>query len=245
MTITNRIGHKINDFEDWEKAFLEFENEKHWKEGRSARELANYFTQPYVHESDGISKLNEYLSKFTDHDVTLSHGEIEHESKFDTFRGKGRMQDLIIWGTENHKSIAICIEAKVDETFGKSIADAYKDAVETLKTTPKSKAKERIENLCSKYYPDRDINSIHDIRYQLLYYLEGSIREANKIGGVAFLPVMVFHTDQYNSMRGENNKKDYKNFLNSLHFELIDKEKEIYRLEKDGVIVYTSYIDIL
>ena len=245
QVISSKIGHIINNFTDWRQAFIEIDNEKHWKEGRSAWALAKYFTNPTLHESNGILTLEKYLQNILTHHIIFSHGEIEHESKFDSFQGSGRKQDLIIWGYTNNQNLVICIEAKVDETFGNNIEDEYKRAEDILKNNPRSKRKERIKNLCSKFYPNTNIESLFCIKYQLLHYLAGSIIEAKKINGIAYMPVMVFLTLCNDSKRSEINKKDYYNFINSLNFEAIPEEKETYKIEIDGVTVYTSYIEIM
>lgn len=244
LIISNKIGYIIDNIDDWKDAFVEIDNEKHWKKGRSAWALAKYFTTPNIQESKGITMLHEMLRSISAHNFTLSYGEIEHESKFDAFKGKGRMQDLVIWGEANDVRIAICIEAKVDEAFGHDLAESYQKAEKVLKTKQNSKATQRIENLCSKYFPNEDIRSLTSIKYQLLHYLEGTIKEAKKIGGIAFMPVLVFHTDKYNGKTGETNKKYYETFLKALHFQSIQEGKAIYKIEREGVTVYTSYIEI-
>lgn len=247
LILSNKKGHIIKDLNDWEKAFIEVDDAKHWKEGRSALALAKYFTYPTILGSDGISTLRKYLQNIITNDFDFSKGEIEHESKFDTFKGKGRIQDLILWGEVSDLKVVICIEAKVDEAFGDSISKAYEYAEDILKNKPKSNCKRRIENLCSKYFPNDDIKTLDKIKYQLLHFLEGSIVEAKKIGGMVFMPIMVFHTDSYDNQVGYENKNDYEAFINELNFEQINATNSttpIYKKEIDGVSVYTCYIEI-
>ena len=128
MRITNKNGTVISDIKSWEEAFKEVDSPCHWKDGRSANALANHFVSPNVEFSEGISVLKNNLSKFGLNNVVMSHAEIEHESRFDKFRGNGRIQDMVIWANNENTPIVICVEAKVDECFNNSISDAYKIA---------------------------------------------------------------------------------------------------------------------
>ena len=85
-----------------------------------------------------------------------------------------------------------------------------------------------------------------NLRYQLLYYLAGSLIEAVKIKGVVYMPVIVYHTSEFDKISGENNKKDYIAFMESLHFNCIDTDDEtlIYKNNIDGIMVYSSYLEV-
>lgn len=248
MQISNKNGKIITDFHTWEEAFIEVDNQSHWKEVRSAHSLAHHFTNPTIENSNGINVLSKYLGYIGYNEVLYDYAEIEHESRFDNFRGNGRIQDLMIWAKSSNRAIAICIEAKVDETFDKNVPDAYKEREIYLLQSPNSKALARLNNLCEHYYHDTPICKLNDIRYQLLYYLAGSITEAKKIDGVAFMPVIVYHTDSYNNQNGDNNKNDYEKFIKSLNFSSISiKDNETIQMYKnniDGVDVYSAYIEI-
>ena len=247
MRITNKNGVIISDINSWEKAFKEVDGEPiHWRVGRSAQALANHFTSPNIMSSNGINDLKQYLSKFGLTNIVMSHAEIEHESRFDKYRGKGRMQDMVIWARNNDVPIAICIEAKVDECFNNNIPSAYESAKKYLEKNPKSKAKQRIEDLCSKFYSGKTIEELSHIRYQLLYYLAGSLTEAIKIKGIVYMPIIVYHTSEFDKLVGDKNKKDYIAFMESLQFNRIeiDDETLMYKNDIDGIRVYSSYIEV-
>ncbi len=247
MRITNKNGTVISDITSWEKAFKEVDSEpSHWRDGRSAHSLANHFSYPNIDYSNGIDDMKCNLSKFGLKDVVMFHAEIEHESRFDQYRGNGRIQDMVIWAKNNDKPIVICIEAKVDESFNKSIPEAYKSAKKRIEEKPNSKAKKRIEDLCSKYYSENKIEELSHIRYQLLYYLAGSLTEAIKVKGIVYMPVIVYHTSAYDKSAGKNNKEDYIKFMDSLKFKCIETDNKTLMYENiiDGVTVYSSYIEI-
>lgn len=243
MIISNKNNTVITDITSWKNAFIEVDNSKHWKEGRSAHSLATYFLSPAIEQSLGMLKIKECLNACGYGDVEYTHARIEHESRFDTYRS-GRMQDMVIWTLCGKCRIVVCIEAKVDETFGDTLSDAYNESLKYVKLHPASKRKARIEDLCQKYLKIQPAEILEEngIRYQLLHYLAGSISEAKGYGNIVFMPIMVFKTNKYNK---ENyNKKDYEVFIKSMNFVLLNSEKEIYKNNIDGVDVYMTYIEI-
>lgn len=248
MKIENTKKQLIVDLESWKTAFIEVDPKGNWKEGRSACTLAKYFTTPNIEESDGIKKIKEYLEALGFSNPKFEYAEIEHPSPFDEYSSP-RMQDLVIWGESEKGRILVCIEAKVDEEFGNEVLNqAYKNAKQEFDKNPNSKRKARIEELCDKYLnvSAESINSEpeNNIRYQLLYYLAGSICEAKEYGNVVFMPIMVFKTDEYNKTEGDRNRKDYERFRKALKFEMCNKEKGIFKRTFEGIDVYISYIEI-
>ena len=248
MKIENTKKQLIVDLESWKTAFIEVDKEKNWEEGRSACTLAKYFTTPNIEESYGIKKIKEYLEALGFSNLKFNSAEIEHESRFDSFRGQGRMQDLVIWGESEKGRILACIEAKVDEKFNELLNKAYDTAKQKFEKAPNSNAQKRIEELCDKYL-NVSAESIksgdgNNIRYQLLYYLAGSICEAKEYGNVVFMPIMVFKTDEYNKTEGDRTREDYKQFIKALKFEMCNKEKGIFKRTFEGIDVYISYIEI-
>lgn len=248
MKIENTKKQLIVDLESWKTAFIEVDKKKNWEEGRSACTLAKYFTTPNIEESYGIKKIKEYFEALGFSNLKFTSAEIEHRSPFDKYKGGTRMQDLVIWGESEKGSILACIEAKVDEEFNELLNEAYDTAKQKFEKDPNSNAQKRIEELCKKYL-NVNAESIksgdeNNIRYQLLYYLAGSICEAKEYGNVVFMPIMVFKTDEYNETKGEMNRKDYEQFIEALKFEMCNKEKGIFKRTFEGIDVYISYIEI-
>ena len=256
--ISNKNGMIINSFDDWKRAFIEIDNPTHWNEYRSAAALAEFFTSPCVGESRGSNFIKKWIKGIFGFDFTPICAEIEHESRFDSFRGHGRIHDMVIWGQVKDKDarVIVCVEAKVDEPFGDYISKELEKARKTQVDKPNSNRYARIKNLCTKCISNESINALSNIKYQLMHYLAGSVTEARKIGGLLFMPILVFHTQSYREMKGGRNKDDYDKFIKSLDFlrmEINDISKEkgidinenaVYKKEMDGVTVCTSYIDI-
>lgn len=248
MKIENTKKQLIVDLESWKTAFIEVDKKKNWEEGRSACTLAKYFTTPNIEESYGIKKIKEYFEALGFSNPRFESAEIEHRSPFDKYKGGTRMQDLVIWGESEKGRILACIEAKVDEEFNELLNEAYDTAKQKFEKDPNSNAQKRIEELCKKYL-NVNAESIksgdeNNIRYQLLYYLAGSICEAKEYGNVVFMPIMVFKTDEYNKKKGDRNRKDYERFINALDFKECNKDKKILKRTFKGIDVYISYIEI-
>lgn len=257
MKISNKNNRLITNLESWKTAFIEVDKKSkedngksNWEEGRSACTLAKYFTTPNIEESDGIKKIEEYFKALGFSNPRFESAEIEHPSPFDEYSSP-RMQDLVIWGESEKGRILACIEAKVDEEFGDVLNKAYKKAKQEFDKNPnsKSKRKARIEELCKKYLDvnPEDIKPKDEtnIRYQLLYYLAGSVCEVKEKDNVVFMPIMVFKTDEYNETKGKRNRKDYDRFIKALKFdEMCDDGKQFNKRTFEGIDVYISYIEI-
>ena len=140
MIISNKNNTVITDITSWKNAFIEVDNSKHWKEGRSAHSLATYFLSPAIEQSLGMLKIKECLNACGYGDVEYTHARIEHESRFDTYRS-GRMQDMVIWTQCGKCRIVVCIEAKVDEIMVNKLCNDKADweaTVEDIVENPKN-----------------------------------------------------------------------------------------------------------
>ena len=215
LIIKNKIGRVLNSIEEWKKGFIEVDEERHWEEGRSAERLANDFTHGYP--SSGEKSLRQLLSLFLEsEDIVWNKACIEHGSVFDSY-SRPRMQDLAIWGEAGNKPFFIGVEAKVDECFGsKSVAQQQKYVQELKSKGINTKADNRLNELCSDFLSNIDKKYYKSIRYQLLYYLAGSFREK---ADVVFMPVIVYTSDKYDSIKGDSNYRSYLTFMQLLGFE--------------------------
>ena len=79
-----------------------------------------------------------------------------------------------------------------------------------------------------------------------MYYLAGSLTEAIKINGIAYMPIIVYHTSEFNEKVGKDNKSDYIAFMDSLQFNRIKNTDDTLMYENviDGVRVCSAYIEI-
>lgn len=251
---------EITKKEDWKNAFCSAYNkkekeDKHWREGRSAECLAEDFMGE---NATGKETMIEMVSLcLNTHNISLEKACIEHASKFDEYK-RPRMQDLAIWGRADKKNIFIGIEAKVDEKFGSKSLSEQREYVNNLKTKTdagtKTDADKRLDKLIKDFLDEKEKEN-KSLRYQLLYYLAGSIREPNT--DVIFLPVIVYKTraskfNLYSKKLGDKNYNDYVNFMKALGFETLKLDKthneihKIYhkKITDNGITkdVYSTYI---
>ncbi len=243
-------NNEIHNKAEWKKAFCAAYNSDgddiHWKEGRSGERLAEDFVGA---KPEGEFTMEDMVKRFlkTD-DVTLDYAKIEHASVFDKFP-RPRMQDLAIWGKAKGKNLFIGVEAKVDESFGSTTIKAQRNYVNKLKEDNIStQADQRLDKLVQDFLSgDEERNG--GLRYQLLYYLAGSIRE--KDADIVFMPVIVYKTNLYSDSKGKKNIKAYKAFMEHIGFtympELVQGKTELAyhkNLFVDGIMkeVYSCYI---
>ena len=81
------------------------------------------------------------------------------------------------------------------------------------------------------------------MRYQLLYATIGTVSEN---ADISVLLVIVFKTDKYDELNGNDNYKDYVKFLKAIKAEKIsdDKDIEAHQIRVDDKIPYSIYISI-
>ncbi len=269
FVIKNSKGTELPDLQNWEEGFKAVDKEpKHWKKDYSAHSLARFFTEGK--EIDGCSNGQRWIEGLSKHitgeQFNFGDAQIEHASKLDNRKGGQRMQDLSIWGTAANSSIFIGIEAKVLESFDKTVVDAYNEAVKYRDTNPHSKKAERIEDLVARFFPTAlpTDGSVRNLRYQLLHYVAASekegatLKESNKplekrsVADIIILPVLVFKTDHYkeDEKQALRNKNDYFSCLPKFGFKVDEalgnySDTCIYVLNrKEKPKVYSLYAEI-
>ena len=194
----------ITTVEEWYQFAPPKAKGKHWKDGRSAKSLAQFMT-----DKNQVKKLEDIL-------VELKYGTngvISCTPEANTVlpcKGNGRNHDLLMIGED----FVVGIEAKVSEPFGEEISTELIEASDNKKG--------RIDKLANELFGCK-INEVKDgleLRYQLLTGVYGTLLEAenNKKSKALFL-VIVF-TDGITS-EDENavnrNNDDFKNFCKCIN----------------------------
>ena len=198
--------------------------ESQWKEGRSALELARFWT---VTHSCGTVPPN-YLEMLERGfpGIVLHGGRPERPTSLPPKGSQGdRMHDLHLWGTWSSGSLTICVEAKADEPFGKTIDKEWIEAKKTLVTKPGSQKKTRLEDLLECVWVVRQpMSSLSELRYQLLYALVGTaiqtLQDADKADqsayGTGVLLIHDFETDRTERCKLKQNQRDLEKFMRAL-----------------------------
>jgi len=184
--------------------------ELHWKEGRSAYELAHSWL------GHGQPQMPIALTELLDSHVQLQGFEVEwavpeYETKLDQFRGNGRNHDLIIVGTVKAKRTLVAVEAKADESFG-DLVEVYE--ARSYKNNSRSKAPERIRQLTQAVLGDKDAEGL---RYQLIHAVAGTVIEAHKQEALqAVFVICEFVPASGKTKKAMQNEADYQAFLKQL-----------------------------
>ena len=193
----------ITTVEEWYQFAPPKAKGKHWKDGRSAKSLAQFMT-----DKNQVKKLEDILVEL-EYDT---NGVISCTPEANTVlpcKGNGRNHDLLMIGED----FVVGIEAKVSESFGEEISTELIEASDNKKG--------RIDKLANELFGCK-INEVKDgleLRYQLLTGVYGTLLEAenNKKSKALFL-VIVF-TDGI-TREDENavnrNNDDFKNFCQQI-----------------------------
>lgn len=193
----------ITTVEEWYQFAPPKAKGKHWKDGRSAKSLAQFMT-----DKNQVKKLEDIL-------VELKYGTngvISCTPEANTVlpcKGNGRNHDLLMIGED----FVVGIEAKVSEPFGEEISTELIEASDNKKG--------RIDKLANKLFGCK-INEVKDgleLRYQLLTGVYGTLREAEKNKKSKALFLVIVFTDGLTS-EDENavnrNNDDFKNFCQQI-----------------------------
>ena len=193
----------ITTVEEWYQFAPPKAKGKHWKDGRSAKSLAQFMT-----DKNQVKKLEDILVEL-EYDT---NGVISCTPEANTVlpcKGNGRNHDLLMIGED----FVVGIEAKVSEPFGEEISTELIEASDNKKG--------RIDKLANELFGCK-INEVKDgleLRYQLLTGVYGTLLEAenNKKSKALFL-VIVF-TDGI-TREDENavnrNNDDFENFCQQI-----------------------------
>jgi hypothetical protein len=152
----------------------------------------------------------------------LTEGEPEKATRLPPKKSVGpRMHDLWLKGLlPDKRGITVCVEAKADESFGETVAKYETTATATLKNTPNSKSKIRLQLLKKMIWGDQIPANVDTLRYQLLSALTGTaIQTLEDKSDVGVLLVHVFETDQTLSSKRAENDSDLTHFLSTLTVE--------------------------
>lgn len=203
MKIKISKNNIITTVEEWYQFAPPKAKGKHWKDGRSAKSLAQFMT-----DKNQVKKLEDIL-------VELEYntkGVISCTPEANTVlpcKGNGRNHDLLMIGED----FVVGIEAKVSEPFGEEISTELIEASDNKKG--------RIDKLANELFGCK-INEVKDglkLRYQLLTGVYGTLREAEKNKKSKALFLVIVFTDGLTS-EDENavnrNNDDFKNFCQQI-----------------------------
>ena len=211
-------GKIIKSVNDWYDAAPPKNPSLHWKDGRSAKELAKYMTSTKGYMPKEIEDI---LAKLGCNPNITFYGEPEAVTSLEG-RGGGRHHDLLL---VQENEVVVGVEAKSDEDFGEVVHKELfgnNDYEKLLDTVSDNKLK-RVNSLYNDIYWF-DFYKNMELRYQLLTATDGILKEAKKANASkAVLFVLTLKKeDCYKEKRVEANLQDLKNFVASLGTPLED-----------------------
>jgi len=142
--------------------------------------------------------------------------EPEAKLRFDDLRGEPRNSDLLVDAHDSLGAFLVAVEAKADEPFSETVADALAAALERRLQNSRTNGITRIEQLATALLgPQRRGDpALKDIRYQLLTACAGVLCEAERRGmDRAVLLVHEFFTDKTVDQKHAANARDLDRFL--------------------------------
>jgi hypothetical protein len=221
MKFCGSAGDAIESFEGWKRFGLPSSRAaKHWKEGRSACELARAWTSSGVLKmpADVIAYLESQPAFMGFHALS---GKIELETVLPFVNAGPRCHDLIVVGEARDGSVLVSIEAKADEEFDKPAEIKLRDSLKNPATT----FPDRLEWLTTsilglRSFPEGDLTLNQAIRwlpYQLLSGVAGALIEAEaaRVSTVIFL-IHEFKTKLTKDLSHLRNAAALNRFLNLL-----------------------------
>lgn len=228
----------INSFADWKRLFNESETETKstWKEKRSACTLARVMCPENCMALPVMSNVISRIPALKGLHLDLTEGYVEKYAKFDDYKHP-RQHDIEFVGTVGRYKVVVPVEAKVDEYFG----DKYLHEALHAKVKEGSHAVDRAKGLQKMF---RISDSVSEkIRYQLTYYVAGSLADAKREGAdIAVMPIMVFKTSEYNKEIGNGNHKDFLEFIDATDFSKV--ADNVYVKLIDGVWMYFVWYEM-
>lgn len=205
----HKSGHDIQSVGDWFKYAPPKRGARHWKDGRSAKELARYwFREERASPSEELRLLLE---------GTFGPGIVFDEAKpeciieLDDFVGEHRNCDLVLCRAGSQR-IAINVEAKADEPFGGiTVGDYYDRKVDSQSNVPA-----RIRQISNALFGRDPDEAIRKLRYQLLHSAAATLIEAaaNR-AEIGMLLIHEFRSPGLNSDNLMQNASDWETFVHA------------------------------
>jgi hypothetical protein len=212
MPITKN-GVPLASLTEWQK-LAGPKSANQWIDGRSAKEAARAWL-----EGSGRDLPSEVFSALAKHPafgpVEKWDAEPEVRLHFDKFAGETRNSDVVVYARDSHGPFLLAVEAKADEPFSETVAEALAASLERYLKNEKSNGVARIKQLAKALLGPREEGepSVDGIRYQLLTACAGAICEAERRGSDrALVLVHEFVTDTTSDVNHLRNTADLNAF---------------------------------
>lgn len=214
----------ITSVEQWRAHAGPKGGDKHWKDGRSAKEVAKAWCRP-----DGATAVpSELLALLRSHELTIDL-EIatvipEQRTPLRGERGGHRHHDLLLLGRARGKRVVVGVEAKTDESFDEPLGRRIAAAKALIAKGEKTGQLDRIERLSTAVFgrsavrPDEEPDSsLAPLLYQILAGVAGTLIEAEERNAdLCILAVHAFHFSNLDPEAEERNRGEFEAFVRAL-----------------------------
>jgi len=207
----HKAGHEIRSVDDWFRWAPPKRGAFHWKDYRSAKELARswFRTGTALPPVELVSLLIPTFGS----ELVFEEAMPECSVDLDDFEGEGRNCDLVVVCQAGVQRIVLSVEAKADEPFGNStVGDYYDQTLDSDSRVPK-----RIEQLSNALFGREPDEVIRRLRYQLVHAAAASLIEADaRDAECGVLLVHEFISVGLSNLKLEQNAKDWAAFVKAL-----------------------------
>ncbi len=220
-------GHVITTLDQWKKFGAPKGKDKHWKDGRSAKECAIAWCG-----KNGAPTVPAEISTLLASHLDISNCVIqevipEHPVRFDKLPGEPRNSDICCTGRDDSGDLAISIEVKADESFGSIVSEELARLTKKIANDENTNGILRIQQLSRWLLPkwSEGLPHLGELRYQLLTGMAGAIAyaKANETDRAIFI-IHEFKTSATTDEKHAANAQDLNRFMNrfsdGLHAEL-------------------------
>lgn len=201
----------IRTVEEWFLHARPMGGEIQWRDGRSAKELA----KAWCGDGDGPAPPGDLLRLLATRpalaNLEFEVGYPEHRIRFDGVPGEPRNADLAVACLGPGGRVALSIEAKADEVFGRTVGEEIVNAAAQWAFEERDGKLERLRLLANAILPRYRAGhaKIGQLRYQLLTAIAGAWAFASEVqASVAVLVVHEFLSSRLNAVRLAENHQD-------------------------------------
>jgi hypothetical protein len=212
LATESRSGARIDGLEAW-SVLAPPASAEHWREGRSAMELARAWTT-----GSGAADLAALLDRHPAiSGFVPTRAVAEAQTAFDSYRGGRRNHDLLVIGKTAGGSTVVAVEAKADESFGERVR-VYRDAAHRRRDAGETTfAPERLTDLVSAVAGRPIDEQLLDLRYQLFSAVAGTVAAAvDHHASQAVFVVHEFATPLTTAVNRRRNAQDLAAFIDEI-----------------------------
>lgn len=200
--------NEIRSVDDWFRWAPPKRGALHWKDNRSAKELAKCWFRTGTAQAP--LELRTLLNRTFDAEIFFEEAVPECTVELDDFEGETRNCDLVVVCQAGLQRIVISVEAKADEPFGESTAGEYYDK----KQGSGSNVPKRIEQLSNALFGRVPDEQIRGLRYQLVHSAAASLIAAQRHHAeIAVLLVHEFISPGLSLRKLKQNSGDWEAFV--------------------------------